>query len=319
MIFTPEILTIYLLDILFLGFASIAFYFSMKIALNYDRNQNTTLQYDLEKKSYLASTIIKFILLIKIPMFVFFVFTLDKLSNILVGAMCAAGVVNATEYGVPLLILKMLNLYLFAFWITLNSEDMKTEEQRYFKVKFILFFVAFVFLVTEIIAEIMMFSNIDINSVVDCCGTIFSVTDTTYISEILAKEKFLTVIFYANFAALSVAYFMKNRIIYGVLSLSFLIIALLSLISFFGTYIYELPTHHCPFCMLQKDYMYIGYLLYIFLFYGTFYGISLTFLEYDKKELQRRFSFSLWLNLAYVVIISFYPLYYYLSNGVWLY
>ncbi|MDH4944212.1 hypothetical protein [Sulfurimonas sp. C5] len=318
MIFTPEILTIYILDILFLGFASIAFYYSLKIALNYNRNQNTPLQYDLEKKSYLASTIIKFILFIKIPMFVFFVFTLDKLSNILVGAMCAAGVVNATEYGVPLLILKMLNLYLFAFWITLNSEDMKTEEQRYFKAKFLLFLIAFVFLVIEIIVEILMFSSIDITSVVDCCGAIFSVTDTTYISEILAKEKFLTILFYANFAVLVVTYFMKNRIIYGVFSFSFLIIALLSLISFFGTYIYELPTHHCPFCMLQKDYMYIGYLLYIFLFYGTFYGISLTFLEYEEKELQRRFLLSLWLNIAYIIAISYYPLAYYIKNGVFL-
>lgn len=317
MIFTPEILTIYILDVLFLCFATIAFYFSLKITLNYDRNQNTSLQYELEKKSYLASIIIKFILFIKIPMFVFFVFTLDKLSNILVGAMCAAGVVNATEYGVPLLILKMLNLYIFAFWITLNSEDMKTEEQKYFKVKFFLFLLAFFFLVTEIIAEILMFSSIDINSVVDCCGAIFSVTDTTYISEVLAKEKLLTTLFYANFVFLLIAYFKKQKVLYGIFSLSFLIISLLSLISFFGTYIYELPTHHCPFCMLQKDYMYIGYLIYIFLFYGTFYGISLSFLEYEEKELQRRFFLSLWLNLAYVVVVSIYPLYYYLSNGVW--
>lgn len=318
MIFTPEILTIYILDTLFLVFAFIALYFSLKIIVNYDRNQNTPLQYDLEKKSYLVSTIIKFILFIKIPIFVFFVFTLDKLSNILVGAMCAAGVVNATEYGVPLLILKMLNLYLFAFWITLNHEDMKTETQKYFKAKFVLFLIAFFLLVIEIIAEIMMFSNIDINSVVDCCGTIFSVTDTTYISELLGKERLLTSLFYANLIVLIAAYVMKNKILYGVLSFSFLIMALLSLISFFGIYIYELPTHHCPFCMLQKDYMYIGYLLYIFLFYGTFYGISLIFLEYEQKELYRRFSLSLWLNIVYGIIVSYYPLSYYIKNGVWL-
>lgn len=60
---TPETLTIYILDILFLVFASIAFYLSVKIVLGYDRNKNTPLQYDLEKKSYLASTIIKFIFL----------------------------------------------------------------------------------------------------------------------------------------------------------------------------------------------------------------------------------------------------------------
>lgn len=315
---TPEILTIYILDIIFLVFASITFYLSVKILLNYDRNKNTQLQYDLEKKSYLASTIIKFIFFIKIPMFVFFVFTLDKISNILVGAMCGAGVVNATEYGVPLLILKMLNLYLFAFWISLNSEDMKYEEQKYFKAKFLLFIFAYVLLVTEIITEIVMFSSIDINSVVDCCGVIFSVTDTTYISEILSHDILLTQLFYINFILLVVFYMLKKRAIYGVLNLSFLIVSLLSLISFYGTYIYELPTHHCPFCMLQKDYMYVGYLLYIFLFYGTFYGISLTFLEYNKDEELKRFRFSLIFNTLYVLIVSYFPLSYYIKNGVWL-
>ena len=315
---TPEILTIYIVDILFLVFASIAFYLSLKITLNYDRNQNTALQYELEKKSYLASTIIKFIFFIKIPLFVFFVFTLDKISDILVGAMCAAGVVNATEYGVPLLILKMINLYLFAFWITINAQDMKDEEQKYFKLKYILFLFASILLVLEIATEIVMFSNIDINSIVDCCGAIFSVTDTTYIAEILSQDKLLTTLFYGNFLLLVVLYFLRKKALYGVLNLSFVVIALLSLISFFGTYIYELPTHHCPFCMLQKDYGYIGYILYIFLFYGTFYGVSLPLLEYEKKELQKRFSLSIWFNLAYVLLVSYYPLSYYIQNGVWL-
>ncbi|WP_304546270.1 hypothetical protein [Sulfurimonas microaerophilic] len=315
---TPEVLSIYIVDILFLFFASIAFYLSLKITLGYDRNKNTQQQYELEKKSYLAATIIKFIFFIKIPMFVFFVFTLDKISNILVGAMCAAGVVNATEYGVPLLILKMLNLYLFAFWITLNSEDMKYEEQKYFRAKFLLFIVAFVLLLIEIITEIVMFSSIDINSIVDCCGAIFSVTDTTYISELLSKDTLLVTLFYGSFILLALSFLLKQRALYGVLNLLFVIVSILSLISFFGTYIYELPTHHCPFCMLQKDYNYIGYFLYIFLFYGTYYGVSLAFLEYERKEVKRRFNLSLLFNFIYLVLVSYFPISYYFKNGVWL-
>jgi F0F1-type ATP synthase membrane subunit c/vacuolar-type H+-ATPase subunit K len=33
-------------------------------------------------------------------------------------------------------------------------------------------------------------------------------------------------------------------------------------LSFIGPYVYELPTHHCPFCLLQKEYRYVGYPLY---------------------------------------------------------
>jgi hypothetical protein len=315
---SPEILSIYIIDIVFLVFATIAFYLSLKIVQKYDRNANTQEQYKLEKQSYLAATIIKFILFIKIPMFIFFVFTLDKLSNILVGAMCAAGVVNATEYGTPLLILKMLNLYLFAFWITLNTQDMKSEDQHYFKTKFMLFIFAFILLVIEITTEIVMFSSIDINSVVDCCGVIFSVTDTTYISEILAQTELLVMSLYFLFIMIGIVYVLKRRVLFGVFNLLFLIVAILSLISFFGTYIYQLPTHHCPFCMLQRDYSYIGYFLYIFLFYGTYYGVSITFIEYEKKELQRRYLLSMIFNTLYLICVSYFPLNYYLTNGVWL-
>jgi hypothetical protein len=36
----------------------------------------------------------------------------------------------------------------------------------------------------------------------------------------------------------------------------------------------ELPTHHCPFCILQKEYGYIGYPLYLLLFAGAILGMG---------------------------------------------
>ena len=51
-------------------------------------------------------------------------------------------------------------------------------------------------------------------------------------------------------------------------------VAVASIISFICLYIYELPTHHCPFCILQKEYGYVGYLLYIALFGGGVAGMG---------------------------------------------
>jgi len=45
-------------------------------------------------------------------------------------------------------------------------------------------------------------------------------------------------------------------------------VAVAAIISFICLYIYELPTHHCPFCILQKEYGYVGYVLYLALFGG---------------------------------------------------
>jgi hypothetical protein len=90
---------------------------------------------------------------------------------------------------------------------------------------------------------------------------------------------------------------------------------------FFGTYIYELPTHHCPFCMLQKEYNYIGYIIYIFLFLGTFYGFipALKNIVLDIKEKQNYYyKISIVSSTIYVIIVSLYPIVFYIKNGVWL-
>ena len=319
MLLTPGILTLDILNILFLFFATVAFYFSVRIVLLYDANATTPLQYRLEKQSYLVATIIKFIFAIKIPLFIFFIFTLDNISTILPGAMCGAGVVNATQYGTPLLILKILNLYLFGYWIVLNSEDMKSQERKYLRLKFFVFIIAYFLLLSEIIFQMVMFFSIDVKSVVDCCGAIFSTTNGTYMAEVLGmKPLYMLGMFYGIYSAMFISYLLKNRYIFSLLNLLYLIIALISLIAFFGTYIYELPTHHCPFCLLQKDYDYIGYFLYITLFIGTFYGLITGLIEFEKKECRRKLDISMAFNTLYLIVVSYYPLAYYLKNGVFL-
>ena len=319
MLLTPEVLTINILNLLFLIFASIAFFYSVKIVLKYNYNATTTLQYNLEKQSYLVAVIIKFIFYIKVLLFIFFIFTLDNISNILPGAMCGAGVVNATQYGTYLLILKIINLYIFAYWLVLNNEDMQSEKQIYLQLKFKVYLFAYFLLILEIGLESMMFFSIDTKSVVDCCGTIFSTTDGTYMARLLhVNATILLSGFYTIFAFIVVAYLVKNRYLFSLMNVVFVIVALVSLISFFGTYIYELPTHHCPFCLLQKDYNFIGYFLYICLFIGTFYGIVLGLISFKKENENIKYKISLFFITLYVVLVSYYPISYYIKNGVWL-
>lgn len=316
---TPEVLTILILDGIFAIFATLAFILSLKITLKYDKNATTSQQYALEKESYLGATIIKYIFAIKIPLFIFFIFTLDEISIILPGAMCGAGVVNATDYGLYLLILKVLNLYFFAYWIVLNSEDMKSESQAYVKLKFQLFIPLYILLMIEIFLEAMMFFSIDVKDVVDCCGVIFSSSDSTYMAKVIGASPIVqTSIFYTTFFVMIIAYFMKKRELFSILNVLYALVSLTTLIGFFGTYIYEMPTHHCPFCFLQKDYNYVGYLLYAFLFLGTFLGALLGLIKFQKEEEKKYYNLSLLFNASYLILVSAYVLIYYQKNSVWL-
>jgi len=319
MILSPEVLTIEILDTIFLIFATVAFILAVKISLRWDINSTTQSQYILEKQSFLSATIIKYIFAIKLPLFLFFVFTLDKISNLLTGAMCAVGVVDATDYGTYLLILKLLNLYLFGLWLTIHYLDMKNPTLPYTKIKFEFFTIAYWFLMAEILLEFMMFFSIDIDKMVSCCGTLYSASSNSAIGDVLRIDTSLLLgVFYGIFALLVISYKFRVKYLFAILNIAFLIISLIALISFFGTYIYELPTHHCPFCFMQRDYYFVGYFIYTFLFIGTFYGIRSGVMQILGETTNKSLAISLIFDTLFVLLVSTYPVVYFIRNGVWL-
>ncbi len=92
----------------------------------------------------------------------------------------------------------------------------------------------------------------------------------------------------------------------------------MSSVEWFGIYIYELPTHLCPFCMLQDHYYYyVGYLLWGLLILGVFLTIDAAvmqgFFKQPSKSLKR---ISLLLLSLFVLLCSAYVGIYYLKNGV---
>ncbi|QKF82799.1 hypothetical protein [Halarcobacter ebronensis] len=322
MLLTPEVLTIIIINSIFLIFGTVAFLLSIKIFFNWDINSTSKLQYSLENQSYLTATIIKYILFLKILIFIFFIFTLDKISNVLTGAMCAAGVVDATSYGIYLLLFKLINIYFFGFWLVIHNIDMKTKELKFTKLKFGFYLFIYLIFLVETIIEITMFGSIEVDKLVSCCGTLYSNSSGSYISSLFAFDNsYILIVFYTIFALLVLSYFIKNDYLYTIFNLLFLIISLISLIMFFGTYIYELPTHHCPFCMLQKGYYYIGYIIYITLFLGTFFGFIITLkniILQDRDSSNKYYNYSIIFSFVYVIIVSLYPLSFYIRNGVFL-
>jgi len=313
MLLTPEVLTILILNGIFALLGVVAFVLSIRIFLQWNMDSTSELQYKLEKESFLASTIIKYIFSIKVPLFLFFIFALDKISNVITGAMCAAGVVDATQIGMSLIVLKIINLYLFAYWLRLHSQDMMDKNQPYTKLKYGLFIGLFFLFIVETVLETFMFSSIEINKMVSCCGSIYSSSSTSAISSLFTLDtSILLMLFYGNYLLIVLFYFLKKRYVFTILNIIFIPVSLISLILFFGTYIYELPSHHCPFCYLQSDYYYVGYLIYFLLFIGTFYGLVVSFVEESKVS----YKVSLLFNSLYVILLTMYVVIYYIKNGV---
>jgi hypothetical protein len=132
----------------------------------------------------------------------------------------------------------------------------------------------------ELFFLISYFAGLDPDVITSCCGSLFSI-DKPGIGGDLASlpGRPMEAAFSASMAATSASglyfYFKgKGGYLFSLMSCLAFGIAAASLTSFICLYFYELPSHHCPFCILQKEYGYAGYALYAALLGGGVAGLG---------------------------------------------
>lgn len=297
----------------------IAFYYSLTIIKKWDYSKTTSVQYKLEKRSYLVILIISFVMIIKIFLMPYFAFAIDKLSNIIPGAMCAAGVISANGYGAVLFVLKLFIVFFIVLWLIINKFDLKSKEYKYTKVKFIFFTFIFFLILIETIIDILYLTNISTKEPVLCCTVIFGTATTSSTIPFNLNITLLLILFYLLYFLLIIANIQKQKFLNFITSILFIYISYFTVTYFFSTYIYELPTHQCPFCILQHEYYYIGYIIWSTLFIGTFFSIATYLLPFVIKEpLDKFYKYSMIFNTIFVFICTFYVLRFYFLNSVFL-
>lgn len=295
----------------------VAFVVSLKVLVKWDFESFTPFQFALERQSYLISTIIQFVFLLKFILVAYFIFSIDALAPLLPGAMCGAGVIKANEYGSYLLILKFFILFLLTLWLYVHFYDMRTKNHQWFKHKSWLFSFIFFFIVLELALDFGYFSNIDTHMPVSCCAALFGQLEGANPLPFGLSVPLLLVLFYLLYILIILTLKNGYTMLYIIANILFIFIAYYSVVYFFGTYIYQLPTHKCPFCMLQPEYYYVGYLVWASLFMGTYIGLSdAVSMFWLKKTKMRSQDLVVGLLSIFVLLCTAYVAVYYLRNGV---
>jgi hypothetical protein len=107
--------------------------------------------------------------------------------------------------------------------------------------------------------------------------------------------------------------------------LLFFVVAIWAITVVFSAYIYAMPHHRCPFDILQPEYGYIGYPIYLLLFTATFLGsgcgvahavrgrndLSAVVVKFQSRALPA----SLVLLTVFLCITAYAPLRYILAGG----
>ena len=280
MIFHPSILALYVSSILIAFVVFYAAVYGVQILRRWNIESGSEGQLILERKTYLISTLLTYLLGFELLSLFLYVFTADRLHTFFVGAMCAAGTLYVNDYGYPALILKVVNFLLAGLWLILNYTDNRGYDYPLIRKKYGLLLIMTPLILAEVILQANYFLRLRPNIITSCCGTLFSRDTGAWTSEVtLLPIRAMEAVFYLSMAATLVSgivFYRKRKggHVFSCLTGVTFLVSMASILSFISVYLYELPTHHCPFCLLQREYGYIGFPLYGALFGGTISGVG---------------------------------------------
>ncbi len=207
------------------------------------------------------------------------------------------------------MLLKLAIVLFASLWLLLNKADTYAKNNLYFKKKMWFFIVLYILIVGEFLLSLNFFTLIQTQNPVLCCSVIY--TDTSNPIPFNLSKYELLVLFCALYIVVVLSAYKKQKLLLLIFGTFFTYISYYALVYFFASYIYELPTHKCPFCMLQKDYNYIGYFIYTTLFLGTYYIYAVWF-DFVKSGFKKVILF---FTLFVFILLSFF-LIYIIRNGV---
>ncbi len=285
----PAIIALILSSLVIGGMVIYSAYYGLLIVRKWDLKSGSELQLSLERRTYLISTVLTYVFGFQLVSLFLYIFTADNLHSLFVGAMCAAGTLNVNRYGYPALGLKTLNFLLAGVWLILNYTDNRAYDYPLVKKKYLLLLAMTPFIASEFIVQAEYFLRLKADVITSCCGSLFSGNRQSVASEVSSlpvapmKIAFLASLLLTAGGGIYFWLRGKGGYLFSVTSAVTSLIMAASVVSFISLYFYELPTHHCPFCILQEEYGHIGYGLYIALLSGAVSGIGVGVLMPFRK------------------------------------
>ena len=319
MILDPAVIALLVSSSLICLLTLIAVWHGVRILRSWDLASGSGLQLELERRTYLISTVLAYVMAFQLASLFLFIFMADSLAGLFTGAMCAAGTLNVNGYGYPVLLLKVLNFLLAGLWLVLNRADSKAEDYPLVQPKYALLLFMAPLIVTEAVFQAVYFRGLIPEVITSCCGSLFGTSSRGFASSLASLPLQPAVAFFsaalvlATGAGLVTAVTGRGGWVTAAASAIAFLASIEALICFIGPYVYELPTHRCPFCVLQREYRYVGYLLYAGMLSGAVSGLGVGVLMPFRKvtslatvvpAMQRRLAMTASLSFLFLGILT---------------
>ena len=278
MLLSPAVLGLLTCSALVGAVAVLASAVGLSVVFRWDPEDSGDRQLARERRSFLVEAALRVVLGCQLLSLFLVIATADRLHPLFTGAMCAAGTLNAGSFGYSTLLLKIAGLVLCGLWLIVSRASLNAASTGLVRFKHISALCIAGALLAENVLQYRYFSDLRPEILTSCCATMFS-EDANGLGANVAswpvRESRITF-----FAAVSLALITGLRslrdsrtlALFSAVTLLLGGISLAAVITWIAPGYYELPTHHCPFCLLSSEYGYVGYPLYGLLSLGVVAG-----------------------------------------------
>ena len=324
MFLSPAILALILVSAVISLMLILASGFAIQVLHKWDINSGSELQLNLERRTYLISTLLIWAFASELISLMLFIYNAESMSGQFVGAMCATGVLNVNEWGWPTLFLKIAIFFSGTIWLALNYLDNKGFDYPLVRIKYFLLLLIVPMVISEFYVQTRYFMEMNPDVITSCCGSLFSVDAkgvAAEVSSLTPRQAIIAMYGSGLLLMLSGTWYLLRKqggLLFSLFGLTAFITALMSIISYISLYIYEHPHHHCPFCILKSGHDYAGYTLYIPLFLATSLALAAGTISYWKKIPSLSSSVEVYApKLVYLALIFFNIFYALATWWVW--
>ncbi|MBK6744491.1 MAG: hypothetical protein IPG66_16625 [Hydrogenophilales bacterium] len=294
MIFQPPALALLLALSLNALLMAVAGVFAVRLLRHWNPALASERQIALERQSYLVSSLAGLSLLVSLPALALFVYTAERMAPFFTGAMCAVGSLNANAWGWPALIGLLIYFFIATAWLSLHHLDRLGWDYPLIRAKYRLLLLLAPGAVVVASLGWLYFLNLHPEVITSCCGSLFGAQSESVAAEVAslpaAQSMAVFVVTLAVTLLVGGVHLVTGRLgrLYGLLSMVSLLVSLSAIVAFISLYIYEHPNHHCPFCLLQTEHGYAGWLLYppLFLAAASGMGVALSTASAGKDSLK---------------------------------
>jgi hypothetical protein len=280
MYLSPPILALLCCSAVVCGLTVAAAAVGLSVVAGWDHRSGDRRQLLRERRWFLVESSLRMILALQLLSLLVFVTVADQLKTLLAGAMCAVGSLNANPFGMPSLALKSTAFVLCGMWLVADRATPAAASTGLVRFKVVFLVVLAGALIADSALQIRYFADLDPEVITSCCATIFDPDGAGVAGGLAGLSVGSSRVMF--FGGLAVTIGVGLRVLggghpflpYSILAAALGLITAAAVISWIAPSYYELPTHHCPLCLLASESGYVGYPLYLLLATAVIFGVG---------------------------------------------